>query len=183
MKNLTKKLLILVGLIIIAGAVNEAQAQSGVICSMPGDCEPVFKFKKWDLAFSTGRKSTFKSGETAESNEFYAVVLDSVKIGFSEGDYCNNFSETKRLTAQKVFPKNKVFASHYCELENVIIYTGYSDWHEQNLLAVFIGEVGDEDNPLAVSEADAQAFLKKAKAKYPKAALVKMQAVIDYTRR
>jgi hypothetical protein len=156
--------------------VGAARAQSGVICSPPNSCSPVFKFKSWDLTFSTGRKATFKAGETAESNEFYAIVLDSTKIGFSEGDRCDDF-KAKRATAQNFFPNHKVFASDYCNLDNVLIYNGFGDWHERNLLAVFVSEVGDSD------ETAAKAFLKKAQKKYPKAQLKKMTATIDYTRR
>jgi hypothetical protein len=181
-KTHTFKLIFPILLIFVLGTVS-AWAQSGVICGKPGSCVPVYRFKAWDLPFSTGRQAKFKAGETAESDEFYAVILDSTKIGFSEGDRCDDF-KAKRLTAQKAFPNNKVFASDYCNLENIIIYNGFGDWHERNLLAVFVGQTGDNyEPPQTISESATQEFLKKARKKYPKAQLVKMTAMIDYTRR
>jgi hypothetical protein len=160
--------------IILSGA---ALAQPGIICGKPSKCTPVFKFKAWDLPFSTGRQAKFKPGETTGSNEFYAVVLDTVEIGFSEGDLCNSL-KAKRLKARKSFPNNKVFASDYCTLENVVFYKGFGDWHERNFLAVLVGETGD-NSPPTVSESGAQAFLNKVLKKYPKAQLVKMTATIE----
>lgn len=187
MKNLFKYLSgigLTVGIltiIVFAGAVGKVQAQSGTICGMPGNCTPVYKFKARDLPFSTGRQAKFKSGDFAESNEFYAVVLNSMPIGFSEGDTCLDFSETKRLAAQKLFPKNKVFASHYCgDTTPTLIYKSYVDWHDRTFLAVFLGETNPDGLP-AISEKDAAAFLVKAKKNFPKAELRKMTVTIDYT--
>ena len=162
-------------LVFIGVAASAVQAQSGVLCPFPSVCEPVYKgFKPHDLPFSTGRKAKFKSGESAESNDFYAVILDSVAIGLSEGDTCNNFSEKKRLAAQKLFPKNKAFASHYCDVPaSYIRYEGFKAREEANFLALYAGE----------TKAAAAALLEKAKKKYPKAEIRQMRVVIDFVNR
>lgn len=168
---------------LISVAASDARAQTGVLCPFPGDCEPAYrKFKPWDLPFSTGRQSEFDKGDSAESLEFYAVVLDSKAIGFSEGDLCLDFSEKQRQAAQKLYPKNKVFASRYCGGElPTIIYKGFGDWHERTFMAVFLGVTDPESEVMNISEKDARAFLAKAKKNYPKAELRKMTVTIDYT--
>lgn len=156
-----------------------ARAQAGVICSPPSNCDPVYEFNPWDVTFSTGRQATFEEGERAESNEFYAIVLDTVAIGAR----CSDF-KARRLATQRAFPKNKVFVSNYCDAGNVLTYDGFDDERKRNFIAVLVGEVLPEDvdkSPDYATEEDAKAFWQTARKKFPQAELVKMRAVLDFT--
>jgi hypothetical protein len=145
-----------------------AQAQSGAICGFPRNCVPAYKFKPYELPFSTGRQAKFKPGDYVESDYFYAVVLGTINTSdTSEGDDFF-FNETKRLAAQKLFPNNKVFASRCCGDGGALHYEGLPDSY--NFLAVHGGE----------NEEDATKLLSIAKRKYPSAEIKKMRVVLDF---
>ena len=152
----------------LLAAAASSQAQSGVICGFPRNCVPAYKFKPYELPFSTGRQAKFKTGDYVESDYFYAVVLDIINTAdTSEGDDFF-FNETKRLAAQKLFPDNKVFASRCCGDGGAVRYEGLPDSY--NFLAVHGGE----------NEEDAAKLLSIAKRKYPSAEIRKMRVVLDF---
>lgn len=152
----------------VLAAATAAQAQSGVICGFPRNCVPAYKFKPYELPFSTGRQAKFKAGDHVESDYFYAVVLGVIKTAdTSEGDDFF-FNETKRLAAQKLFPDNKVFASRCCGNGGAVSYEGLSDTY--NFLAVHGGE----------NEEDATRLLSIARRKYPSAEIKRMRVILDF---
>lgn len=96
-------------------------------------------FQPYDIIFDTGRMSV-TDGMQATSNEFYAIVLKTVEIGSQK---CRIVGEDERLKTQKLFPGNKVFASHYgCPKS----YANYMDYDapdsagiDSNFMAVYAG--------------------------------------------
>lgn len=152
----------------VSAAATASQAQSGVICGFPRDCVPAYKFKSYELPFSTGRQAKFKTGDYVESNYFYAVVLDTINTAdTSEGDDFF-FNETRRLAAQRLFPGNKVFASRCCGDGGAVRYEGLPDSY--NFLAVHGGE----------NEEDATRLLSIARRKYPSAEIKRMRVILDF---
>jgi hypothetical protein len=69
-----------------------------------------------------------------ESDEFYAVVLKSVRAGDTDCDTI--VPESERLEAQKLFPRRKVFSSRCVEAGN-LFYTNTAPG--QRLMAVYAG--------------------------------------------
>lgn len=168
MKSLLK-ICILCTLIFAANAVT-ARAQYGSICENPSnkDCAGQYDgFEPQDLIFNTGR-AELGEGTRHKSVEFYAVILESVRAEKPNGD-CNFISETKRKAAQKLFPKNKVFASRIGCRGAMMFYPGADENH--NFMAVYGG----------ATEANAKAVLKIAKKKYPSANIRKLTAMLDFT--
>lgn len=146
------------------------KAQSGTICGNPAnkDCTGQYDgFEPQDLIFNTGR-APLGTGTRHESNEFYAVILESITAKKADGRGCNFVGETKRRAAQKLFPKNKVFASRSLCRGNVVLYDNTKD--EFNFMAVYAGE----------SEPSATAILAKARKKYPSANIRKMKVILDF---
>lgn len=167
MKNLLKLCLVILSIGILSIA---ARAQFGTICGDPSQkqCTGQYEgFKPQDLIFNTGR-TEFVVGESYESNEFYAVILESVKADRFTNGNCRFVSETKRRAAQKLFPKNKVFASRQNCSGYIVQYHGASD--DYNFMAIYAGE----------TEAQAAAILKKAKQKYAGANIRKMKVILDF---
>lgn len=152
----------------VSAAATASQAQSGVICGFPRDCVPAYKFKSYELPFSTGRQAKFKTGDYVESNYFYSVVLDTINTAdTSEGDDFF-FNETQRRAAQRLFPGNKVFASRCCGDGGAVRYEGLPDSY--NFLAVHGGE----------NEEDATRLLSIARRKYPSAEIKRMRVIFDF---
>lgn len=133
------------------------------------NCSLVYEeFEPFDLMFNTGRVET-SAGHRVESEEFYAVILESVKAMPNENGKCIFISEKKRLAAQKLFPKNKVFASRNSCRGALMIYGGTDDGY--NFMAAYGG----------ATEAQANAVLKIAKKIFPSANIRKMTAILDFT--
>ena len=147
------------------------QAQSGLVCGDPLDqgCTPQYdSFESNDLKFLTGR-AQLGTGTRHESEEFYAVILRSVKAASTKNRMgCDFISETKRLAEQKLAVHNKVFTSRNgCAGKTIV---GYSDVNQDyNFMAIYGG-----------TEAQARALLQTVKRRYPQANIRKMRVILDF---
>ena len=165
---LIKCAFILIALVLIAPA---AAGQSGMICGDPADkgCMPQYDgFEANDLTFLTGR-AQLGTGTRHESDEFYAVILQSIKAASAKSSMgCDFISETKRLAEQKLAPHNKVFTSRNgCAGKTIV---GYSSVNQDfNFLAIYAG-----------TETQARALLQTLKRRYPQANIRKMRVVLDF---
>ena len=161
--------LLFVGL--LATAAFGAAAQAGLVCGDPMDkgCAPQYDgFEPHDLTFLTGR-AELGAGTTHESDEFYAVILESVPAASTKSSNgCVFVGESKRLAAQKQFPRNKAFTSRNACSGNVVLYD--STDVNFNFLAVYGGKT--------VSEADQ--VLARAKRRYPQANVRRMRVRLDF---
>jgi len=161
--------------------VTLAQAQSseiqtkGRVCgNASAPCSHTkWKFEVNDISFNL--PPTLQWQKNYYSADFYAIILrsqPSVKDpdGRAGPAQCSGyFLESERILAQKQFPANKVFASRFGCDDISIAYTNVKDGN--NILAVYAG----------ATEAQAQSFLKIAKAKgYADANIRKMQVVLGY---
>ncbi len=158
---------LLCSLLLIAAGVG--QAQSGIVCGNPQEsgCQPQYDdFKPYDLAFLTGR-APLGTGTRTESNEFYAVMLESV-MAVRETGGCNYISEKKRLAIQKMFPSNKVFASRNGCPGTIVVYDSVNN--DYNFVAVYGGD----------TEQEARAILELARKRYPQANIRKMRVILDF---
>lgn len=156
--------------LILFAAFGAAQAQYGSICSDPSQkrCAGQYDdFKPHDLIFNTGR-AELGTGTRHESDEFYAVIIESVPANKAGGADCTFISETKRKAAQKLFPKNKVFASRVNCPGNVVLYDNTKD--EFNFMAIYAGS----------SEAEVAKVLSRAKQKYPSGNIRRMKVILDF---
>lgn len=170
MKNKLKIFALLLTLLI---GFKAAQAQEDWYkpCGSPirKNCSLVYdEFEPFDLMFNTGRVET-SAGHRVESEEFFAVILESVAAKPSESKPCVFISEKKRLAAQKLFPKNKVFASRNACRGTLMLYGGTDD--NYNFMAIYGG----------ATEAQAKAVLKIAQKTFPSANIRKMTAILDFT--
>lgn len=105
-----------------------------------------------------------------ETEQFYAVVLKSMRVK-EEYEECERFiSEEDRLEAQALFPRNKVFTSR-CTEPGDLYYTNTDP--KQRFMAVYAGR----------TRAEAQAMLERVQAtgKYPGANLRRMRAGFNGT--
>jgi len=160
----------IVGCLLVLFSTN-AVGQYGLLCGNPKEkgCIPQYDgFKAYDLAFLTYR-AELGTGTRHESNEFYAVILESRKAESNKNRMgCAFISETKRLAAQKLFPTNKVFASRNVCVGTIVLYEGVDN--DYNFFAVYGGE----------TEEAASKILEKAKKRYPSANIRKMRVVLDF---
>ena len=116
----------------------------------------------YELPFDTG-----KNYSIAESEFFYAVIIESRKIKLEEN--CEEaFTERRRLEIQKMFPNNKVFVLK-CFEPGLNYYTNVAD--DIGFLGVFAGRTNTESS----------AFLETVKSKFPGAVLRRMKAGINGT--
>lgn len=166
MRMLFKSGLLCSLLLIVASA---GQAQSGFVCGNPleSGCQPQYDgFKPYDLAFLTGR-AQLGAGTRSESNELYAVMLESVQA-LRETGGCNYISDKKRLAIQKMFPSHKVFASRNGCSGTIVVYDNVNN--DYNFVAVYGGN----------TEQDARAILELARKRYPQANIRKMRVILDF---
>lgn len=164
----TKLVFVLFLLVLIAPA---ASGQGGLICGDPTDkgCMPQYDgFEANDLTFLTGR-AQLGTGTRHESDEFYAVILQSIKAASTKNRMgCDFISETKRLAEQKLAPHNKVFTSRNGCVGKTIV--GYSNVNQDyNFMAIYGG-----------TEAQARALLQSVKRRYPQANIRKMRVLLDF---
>jgi hypothetical protein len=166
-------LLALVVIAIAAAAVVSppaAHAQKGkaVICGDPtAPCRNAnnVEFPPHNLPFQIPRRAVIW-----ETEQFYAVVLKSMRVADEFGE-CERFiSEQDRLEAQALFPRNKVFTSR-CTEPGDLYYTNTDP--RQRFMAVYAGR----------TRAEAERTLErvKATAKYPGANLRRMRAGFNGT--
>jgi hypothetical protein len=146
-------------------------AQSGLVCGDPQDkgCMPQYEgFAPHDLAFLTGR-AELGTGTRHESEEFYAVMLESVRAEAAAArGGCAFVGEKKRLAAQRLFPHNKVFASRNLCAGNVVTYGGAAG--DFNFTAVYGGR----------TEGEAQELLARARRRFPGANTRRLKVVLDF---
>ncbi|MFL6285548.1 MAG: hypothetical protein ACJ74Q_20615 [Pyrinomonadaceae bacterium] len=116
-------------------------------------CRTSVPFEPHQLAFVVPKDAVI-----FETEKFYAVILKSARDKTQD---CTGFvQEPERLEAQKLFPRNKVFASR-CYEPDELYYEGIDS--EVMFMAVYAGR----------TRAEAQAMLAKVKAtgKFPEAYL------------
>jgi len=127
----------------------------------PDPAHPCPGFKPHDLSFPLPKDGVPRA--ELRSAPFFAVLLRTLPP-------CA-VTEPERLEAQKLFPRNKVFATRFqCDgdVENNVTYTSVAPDH--GFLAVYAGP----------TQPEARAFLAEVKrtAKFPGANLRKMQVVL-----
>ena len=145
-----------------------AQAQiPGTVCYQPNAaCGSSHSFSSHQLPFVINEKLVF--GKTYRSQQFYAVILKSVKIA-SDAD-CSEIAEAERVKTQSIWPTRKVFTSRYSCPEELVSYENTEP--TVNFLAVYAG------NSLSA----ARRVLSDAKAKGHREAYIKrMRVVLDYS--
>lgn len=165
-------LLRLVACLLVAAAFAqhvEAQRRRGGNYRVCGDptvrCGAGVPFQPYDMPF--------RLPETAviwESEQFYAVVLKSMRVK-EDWDECErHVSEDDRLEAQRLFPRNKVFASR-CQEPGTLFYTNTAPG--QRFMAVYAGR----------TRAEAERTLERVRAtgKYPGANLRRMRVGFNGT--
>ncbi|MET0623313.1 MAG: hypothetical protein ABW250_10070 [Pyrinomonadaceae bacterium] len=141
---------ILLGLIVAGGAAAQrrgARPRPAAVCGDPTvRCRTTVEFQPYQLPFVVPT-----NGVIWESEQFYAVILKSVRDA-SKGEDCNVFvPESEREAAQALFPRNKVFASR-CFEPGDLFYMGVAE--DTQFMAVYAGR----------TRAEAQATLAKVKA-------------------
>lgn len=143
----------------------QRRAKLGKVCGNPNlPCKVRENFQPFELPFDTGKNFVI-----AESEYFYAIVLQSVKLKNEVG--CENiFPEEGRLATQELFPNNKVFTLK-CFETGQNYYTNVVQ--DVFFLAVYAGK----------TLAEANKFLKTIQStkKYPGIKVRKMQIGINGT--
>lgn len=165
---MNKRTLVFVGVLVcllLTGTAGSAQRgrtrqpPKGTVCGDPtvpcktGD----LTFRPYDLPFRLPARAVIWESET-----FYAVILKSIKA--SETD-CQIFvPEDERLSAQALFPRNKVFTDRGCSEPGETFYRGTVS--SAHFMAVYAGR----------TRAEAEAMLARVKAtgKFPGANLRRM---------
>ena len=132
-----------------------AYAQS--ICPNPD--KPCGSFKPYELPFRIPRSNTARAED--RSTDYYAIILKS-------STPCS-IPEDERLSAQKLFPQNKVFVSRFeCDGEDTIKYSTI-DSSKYSIMAVYAG----------ATKRQADGFLVRARKtnRFPDAYLKRMKSV------
>lgn len=158
--------------LLLAGALaetSEAQRRRGGSYRVCGDptvrCGAGVEFGPHDLAFRLPQTAVIW-----ESEQFYAVVLKSMRVR-DDYDQCElHIAESERLEAQRLFPRNKVFASR-CQEPGTLYYTNTAP--RQRFMAVYAGR----------TKAEADRFLARVRAtgKYRGAKLRRMRVGFNGT--
>lgn len=160
--------IILMGVLMMVCALSftvtgEAQRRRGQICGDPAmRCGAANEFQPHDLPFRIPRNAVIW-----ESEMFYAVILESR----SAGNNCEtHISEAKRLEAQSLFPRHKVFADRCPEPGNLYYTNTNSDYR---FMAVYAGKTRAEANRMLARV--------RATGRYPSANLRRMSAGFNGT--
>ena len=133
---------------------------NGIICHQPtAKCTSAYSFAPHQLGFTIKDKLEF--GKSYRSEQFYAVVLKSIKAaGVAD---CSIVTEVERLEEQKMWPTRKVFASHLNCPEELVLYENADQ--NFNFLAVYAGKTLKEAqrllNQIKVNPRYSQAYLKR----------------------
>jgi hypothetical protein len=141
---------IILGLLVAGVAAAQRRPTSRRPAAVCGDptarCRTTVEFQPHQLPFVVP-----SDGVIWESEQFYAVILKSVRDA-SKGMDCDLFiPEPERVAAQALFPRQKVFASR-CSEPGDLFYTGVAD--DTQFMAVYAGR----------TRAEAQATLAKVRA-------------------
>lgn len=159
----------------VGSALGQARRRSSraVICGNPMvACRTSATFPPNDLPFRVP-----KSGVIVDTESFYAIILQSMKV---KDDSCDVFiPEPERLAAQALFPDHKVFTSRCVDPENLFYadetaprkITNISETHR--IMAVYAGP----------TLAAARSFLESVKAtgKFPGANIRRMRTGFNGT--
>jgi hypothetical protein len=131
--------------LVVAGAVAlpadaQRRGRRGGNYSVCGDptarCGAGVPFQPYDLPFRLPVTAVIW-----ESEQFYAVVLKSMRVR-DDFDECElHVPESERLDAQKLFPRNKVFASR-CQEPGTLYYMNTAPG--QRFMAVYAGRTRAE---------------------------------------
>jgi hypothetical protein len=147
--------------------VSDAQRGTGSVCG-----DPTVRCRTGDLVFQP-HDLPFRLPPRAviwESEQFYAVVLRSMRVADEYGE-CERFiPEAERLEAQTLFPRHKVFASR-CTEPGELYYTNTDP--KTRFIAVYAGR----------TRAEADRLLAKVKntGKYPGPNLRRIRAGFNGT--
>jgi|ERR1044072_3052788 hypothetical protein len=174
MKKIFLPLVVVLSIFGTSQLLNSAIAQTGLkICPNPNaPCKSKLRdFYPYDLSFTLPAK--IKNNTPYKSEIFFAVILKG-KITLSEKDECDGgeFStkvENERKLAQKLFPNNKVFASHQCPDMGALSYEINGQPLNENFIAVYGG----------ANMLEADIILTQAQTKYPKAVVKKMRVIYE----
>jgi hypothetical protein len=165
---MTKPILLVASLLLALPSTLIAQTRGGAVCYQPTvQCSASYSFAPYQLPFTIGEKLEF--GKTYRSEEFYAIVLKSVKA--VEDPDCSFVTEAERLEAQKLWPSRKVFASHLNCPEELILYENID--RNFNFLAVYAGKT--------LKEAQRVLTQIKAHPSYSQVYLKRMRVILEYS--
>jgi hypothetical protein len=160
---------VLLGLLAAGGASAQRGRKAprlGAVCGDPTvRCRTSIEFQPYQLPFRIPANAAIW-----ETEQFYAVILKSVRDESKAGD-CNIFvPEAEREAAQALFPRNKVFGSR-CMEPGDLFYTDVAEGSQ--FVAVYAGR----------TRAEGLAMLERVKAtgKYPDANLRRMSAGFNGT--
>ena len=148
------------------GASAQRRPRLGAVCGDPTvRCQTSVEFQPYQIPFRIPPQAVIW-----ETEQFYAVILKSVRDQSPHGD-CELFiPEPEREAAQALFPRRKVFTSR-CMEPGDLFYTGVAE--NTRFMAVYAGR----------TRAEAQATLEKVKAtgQFPGANLRRMRAGFNGT--
>lgn len=127
---------ILVAVLFSNVTYGQRKARLGKVCGDPVTaCRTRSNFQPYELPFDYGKNNII-----ANSEFFYAIILKSVTL--KTGANCETaMSEDERITTQKLFPRNKVFALK-CFEPGLNYYTNVAD--DVSFLAVYAGRTRAE---------------------------------------
>jgi hypothetical protein len=139
--------------------VNRRRARKGIICGNPKvACKTTVTFEPNDLPFQVPKNAVILDTEL-----FYAIILKS--LDSKEEDCAVFVPETERLTAQSLFPDNKVFTSR-CADPGSLFYTNVNP--NFRIMAVYGGKT--------LADAKRMQNAVKATGKYPGANIRRMSS-------
>jgi hypothetical protein len=141
---------LLLGLLVCGGAAAQNNRRTPRFAPVCGDptarCRTSIEFQPYQLPFAVP-----PTGAIWESEQFYAVILKSVRDESRDGN-CDLFiPEADRTAAQALFPRQKVFTSR-CMEPGDLFYTGVAE--DARFMAVYAGR----------TRAEGQAMLARVKA-------------------
>lgn len=164
-KNVLKFLLFIVFIAAVSAQISAQTKNYGKVCGDPtAACKSASDFQPYELAFELPKNPLIFDSEL-----FYAVILKSVKTK-TETDCQTAFSEEERVSLQRIFPRNKVFALK-CFETGGIFYTNTAS------NVVFMGIYAGKTLP------EAKTFLKRVQTQteFSGAVLKRMRAGINGT--
>lgn len=166
MKLMTISIALLAGL--LANPVPIKAQVTGTACHNPTSrCPSSYSFAPYQLPFTIHGKLIY--GKTYKSQQFYAVILKSVKAT-SDPD-CSFIDESERLKEQSRWATRKVFTSRFSCPEELILYENTDQ--SFNFLALYAGTT--------LNEARRVLHEVKTNGRFPQAYLKRLRAVLEYS--
>jgi hypothetical protein len=153
--------------LLLASVPTTAQT-TGTLCHDPtGRCQSSYSFAPYQFPFTIKEKLIY--GNTYKSQQFYAVILKSVK---ATGDPdCSFIDESERLEEQTRWQARKVFTSRFSCPEELILYENTNQ--SFNFLALYAGTTLNEARRV-LNEV-------KTKGRYPQAYIKRTRVVVEYS--